>query len=186
MNKNKAKILIEKYKIPTTVNLNYSYPVKPRRYREYVGDILPDAVKFVLEGKGYTVRLNRAFVNGVDLKTFHENNLIMVGEIFNLWKHSHINSLRAQGYIRNLCQYDCKRIIICSLTETFESRWFRDLDIISLGYQLLPETFYRFFEKKGETDDRKMLTSDTLQHIDSLITEYLENNNLLAYNYIHY
>lgn len=182
LDEEKVQSLFNKYNVPTTMNVGYKYPVQAKRYTKIVGDILPEVLKLILEDKGYFVDMNWAFQNGVDMSIFNNNTLILVGEIFNVWKKSYILSRRAEGYIRNLRKYDCNRVIICSLDNKLRE-FFHDIDdiyLICLGYQLLPQTFYDFFKKKKQVDMRKPLTLETLSHIDLLITKYLEKENLLV------
>lgn len=180
----KAIILINKFNtLSTTQNLTYHFPVKSCEYRRYVGDILPAVLEFVFKDKGFSVDVNWAFQNGVDMQIYHSNTLIIVAEVVNVWKKSFINSKRAEQYIKNLRNYDCNKVVISSLSANLEECFndILDIDIVCLGFQLLPIPFYEFFKRKKEVDMRKPLTFDTLKEIDSCITEYLENKNLLVH-----
>jgi len=139
------------------------YPIEKTRYLQSVGKLLPHRICQILNELGYKTWMNPRQGNGIDVKVWHNNILILVIEVLNWSIGSMLSKRRASNIISNLNQYTCAKAVIHTVLGKNDIQKFEDEGIITLeiGYQLLPEYFYRFFSRKGQTIKRKIDSRET-------------------------
>jgi len=54
-----------------------------------------------------------------------------------------------------------------------------NIDVLRIGYQLLPKAFYNFYLSKKQTELRKPDSRETKRDIKNKIVEYLMERNIL-------
>jgi len=139
------------------------YPIEKTRYLQSVGKLLSHRICQILNELGYKTWMNPRQGNGIDVKVWHNNTLILVIEVLNWSIGSMLSKRRARNIISNLNQYTCAKAVIHTVLKKNDAHRFEDEGIITLeiGYQLLPEYFYRFFGRKGQTIKRKIDSRET-------------------------
>jgi len=162
----------------------HRFPCEQREYMKTVGWLLPNILGELFAELGFKAKVNLQQTNGVDLEVFFGNNLILVAEILNWSISSRLYNRRRGCIIRNLNEFDCKRLLIhtvplSNLNGVRES----GIDILEIGYQILPRTFYDFYLARNQIIRRKIDCDSTRIEIKSKILDYI-NNHLFAHKYL--
>lgn len=154
------------------------YPEKTSIYKREVGRLLQDAVGECFVELGYRVWVNPNQGNGVDVKVWNRDELIIVKEVLNWGIGSYMSPKRSRNIIRNLSKYSCHKILFYTVGDRINLDWFKGIDKIKLGYQVLPLKYYRHFEKKNQVIKRRLYTQEVVGDIKRLIVDYLKKNIL--------
>lgn len=156
------------------------YPVKRAVYMQTVGRLLPRRISQILKeiNPDYTIWINPNQGNGIDLKVWYNNDLIIVGEILNWSIKSRLAEKRRENMISNLHEFPCRKLLICTtLEDNHVSRFIQNgIDIIGIGYQLLPRYYYNFFLEKEQVDKRMIDHNSTKEDIKNKIIVYLKKH----------
>lgn len=153
----------------------YRFPCEESEYKKIVGRLLPDILEEIFTELGFEVTVNHQQANGVDLEIFQEDNLILVAEVVNWSIGSRLTHKRKNSYIRNLSEYDCNKVFIYTVSlSNLDGFKENGIDLLEIGYQILPQTFYNFFLAKEQVERRKIDSTDVRQDIKEKIRSYLE------------
>jgi len=154
------------------------YPVERTIYVQTTGRLLPRRISQLLQELGYKVWINPKQGNDVDLKTWYENELILVSEILNWSIGSKISKKRLRKMISNMKKYNCKKLLIYTILDEESLSKFREngIDTIQIGYQLLPKCYHNFFDSKDQIERRKTDSKETRLDLKKKITAYLKRN----------
>ena len=141
-----------------------------------VGRLLPRRISQILRELGYNVWINPNQGNNIDLKVWSNNNLIIVGEILNWSIGSKLAEKRLNKMISNLNNFDCRKLLVyTTLDQASVSKFIQnDIDVLEIGYQLLPKFYYDFFSAKEQVERREIDSDATKQDIKEKIASYLE------------
>jgi len=154
------------------------YPVKGTVYWQTTGKLLPRRIYQILKELGLKVWINPRQGNDIDLKVWYDSSLIIAGEILNWSVKSQLSNKRQYSIISNLRNYNCRRLVICtilderSISELIEE----GIDVLQIGYQILPRYYYEFFLEKRQIEKRKIDSNETKQKIRKLLINYLEKH----------
>ena len=158
------------------------YPIERSRYFQSVGKLLPHRIGQIFRELGFDFWIAKRQSNDVDLKVFDDkDNLILVAEILNWSSHSRMSEIRRNWIISNLSRYNCHRLLIYTI---FENEKILDdfdhsrISLLKIGFQLLPKSFYNFFARKNQVENRKGDSPISKQDIKSKIIEYLQSSNI--------
>ena len=119
--------------------------------------------------------------NGVDLKVWDKHdNLVIVGEILNWSVKSKLPLNRRNHMISNLKQYKCNKIVIYTTLDKTHLKVFSSNGIshITIGYQILPQSFYRFYCSRNQIIKRKPYTLAVQQDIETKIKNHLKRRRI--------
>ena len=153
----------------------YRFPCEESEYKKIVGRLLPDILEEILTELGFEVTVNHQQANGVDLEIFQENNLILVAEVVNWSIGSRLTHKRKNSYIKNLSEYDCNKVFIYTVPlSNLDGFKENGIDLLGIGYQILPQTFYNFFSSKGQVERRRVDSRDLRKDIKDKILSYLK------------
>lgn len=145
-----------------------------------VGRLLPRRISQILKeiNPDYTVWINPNQGNGIDLKVWYNNNLIIAGEILNWSIKSRLSEKRRETMISNLDEFPCRKLVVyTSLEDNHISRFTQNgIDILEIGYQLLPRDYYYFFLEKEQVDKRRIDSNSTKEDIKNKIIVYLKKH----------
>ena len=146
------------------------FPIEKTRYLQCVGRLLPHRISQVFKELGFETWINSRQGNDIDLKVYLGDELIIVGEILNWSIYSKLSYKRKENIINNLSKYDCKKVLIYTILDDRDLECFanKGIDLIEIGYQLLPEHFYDHFLKKGQVYLRKIDSKETKREINQL------------------
>lgn len=140
-------------------NLQERWPLKKEVYNHIVGALLPRIIGEVFQGfgLGFVPWINPTQGNDVDLKIFYEDKLVYVIEVLNWSERSRLTERRLCTILKNLFNYDCERILIYTiLNEAVKSNeLLHTINLVEIGYQILPYDLYTWFEKKGQSKGRR-------------------------------
>jgi len=144
------------------------YPIHKTRYLQSVGKLLPHRICQILKEMGYKTWMNPRQGNGIDIKVWRNNILVLVIEVLNWSIKSKLSEKRFKNIVGNLNQFNCPKALIHTVLERNDIKKFEDEGIITLkiGYQLLPRYFYEFFSKKGQTRMRKVDSRKTKEDLE--------------------
>jgi len=160
------------------------FPCEQMEYTKTVGSLLPNILGEIFTELGFKVKINHQQANGVDLEISLGNNLMVVAEVLNWSIRSRLTDKRKGNIIRNLNQFNCNKALIytvplSNLNGLKENRIY----LLEIGYQILPETYYNFFQTKGQVIRRTIDSELTRKNIRAKILNYL-NNRLFAHKYL--
>lgn len=155
------------------------FPCKQETYTKTVGKLLPTILAEILTELGLKVKLNPQQANGVDLEAFLEDNRILVAEILNWSIKSRLTNKRKDSIIRNLNEFNCNKVLICTVPlSNLNGLEENGIDLIEIGYQILPETYYKFFLAKKQVEKRTIDSDSTRRYIRARILKYIEERLL--------
>jgi hypothetical protein len=124
------------------------------KYNHAVGKLRVDIIKDVLENEmGFEVITKPVTQNDVDVKVYHNDNLLAVMEVQNWKRSSYFNIVKGSRALRILSQYDCQRLLVVSFEENvFKTPGafvgnlaFLNVRIVSMGYQVMPLKYYQMY-----------------------------------------
>lgn len=144
-----------------------------------VGRLLPRRISQMLQEMGFRVWINPSQGNNIDLKVWSNNTtLIIVGEILNWSIGSRLAEKRLNKMISNLNNYDCRKLLVyTTLDKASISKFIQNgIDVLEIGYQLLPKSYYDFFSVKRQVERREIDSDATKQDIKEKIASYLERS----------
>lgn len=160
------------------------FPCEQNIYTKTVGWLLPTILGEIFTELGFKAKVNEQQTNGVDLEVFLGDNLILVAEILNWSIRSRLTDKRKGWIIGNLNKFHCKRLLIHTVPlSNLDGVRESGIDILAIGYQILPETYYDFFLARGQVIRRKIECYSTRRDIRSKILDYV-NNRLFAHRYL--
>ncbi|MEM2154813.1 MAG: hypothetical protein QXY76_07865 [Nitrososphaeria archaeon] len=155
--------------------MSLRYFVKRTEYMQSIGRLLAHRVGQIFEEIGFKTWINPDQGNGVDLKVYLGDKLVIVAEILNWSIKSMLSEKRKSCIIRNLSQYNCKKLVIHTVLDENDVRDFtiNGISSIKIGYQLLPKAFYKFYLKRNKVEARKRDSKETKEEIKNKILDYL-------------
>lgn len=146
-----------------------------------VGRLLPRRISQILRESGFKVWINPNQGNNIDIKVWSNNStLIIVGEILNWSIGSRLAEKRLNKMISNLNNFDCRKLLVyTTLDQASVSEFIQNgIDVVEIGYQLLPKFYYDFFSVKRQVERREIDSEITKKDIREKITSYLERRNI--------
>lgn len=160
------------------------FPCKQNEYARNVGWLLPTILEGIFNELGFEAYANPIQTNGVDLEVYFRSNLILVAEILNWSISSRLYNKRKLRIIRDLNEFNCKSLFIHTVPLP-NLNVVRDagIDILEIGYQVLPEKYYNIYLARGQVIRRKTECHSTRKEIKSKILNYV-NNHLFAHKYL--
>ncbi len=166
------------------------FPVDKQVYLQSVGRLLPHRICQIMkelgfnESAGYMVWINPKQGNGVDLKVWCKDSLIIVGEILNWSIGSKLSDKRFRSIVGNLSKYECVKVLIYTVLDEEKVEKFKRYGIhtLEIGFQLLPKSFYNFFKDKGEVKKRKIDSKHSKETIKRKIEEFIQSINKECYS----
>jgi hypothetical protein len=156
------------------------FPVEDHIYFQTTGKLLPRRISQILQELGYKVWINPKQGNDVDLKVWYDNELILVAEILNWSIKSRLSKKRRKKMISNLRQYHCDKVLIyTNLNRKHLPRFsFNGICYIKIGYQVLPKSYYEFFQNREQITNRRIDSKIVKQDIECKIKEYLRRRKI--------
>ena len=158
------------------------YPDEQHKYCQSVGRLLPNIIGLALRDLGFKVWVNPDQSNGVDLKLYDkEDNLVLVAEIINWSSYSEMANNRKRSIISNLSEYNCRRVLIYTTLKNegvLDDLGSNEISLLKIGYQVLPETYYQFYAKKGQVCRREIDSEETRQDIRSKMVNFLQSSGI--------
>lgn len=155
----------------------FSFPCKKEEYCKIVGDILPHLLARIFRELGFRPLLNARQTNGVDIEAYRDDSLVLVGEILNWSISSRLSNKRKDKIVENLCMHSdsCKRVLFHSVPMSNIDDVFSEnnIDLICIGFQILPQDFFNFFLEKDQVIRRRPLNRETKHIVRSKIERYL-------------
>ena len=170
----------------STRNNHFRFPCEQMEYTRIVGSLLPAILGEIFTELGFRVNVNHQQANGVDMKVFLRDTLVLVVEVQNWSIGSRLTYKRRGNIIRNLSEFDCNKLLIHTIPLSDLSGLRENgIDIIELGYQVLPETFYNHYLQREQVERRKALSDSTMREIRAKILEYVDQK-LFGYMYLRF
>jgi hypothetical protein len=156
--------------------------VDETRRNQSVGRLLPHRIGQIMKelgyrkSKGYEIWVNPSQENGVDLKMSHHDRPILVVEVLNWCIRSKLNYKRKGNIIRNLTEYECKRVLIS--TPFANEEVIQDLprfgiSLLKLSFQILPRLFYEDYASRHQVELRMIDSRETTQNIKAKLEQFL-------------
>lgn len=162
------------------------FPCKQEEYTKTVGKLLPTILGEVLTELGFRVKVNPQQTNGVDLEVLLGDNLIIVAEVLNWSIASRLTHKRRGNIIRNLNEYNCNKLLIHTVPlSNLNGLRENGIHLLEIGYQILPETYYNFFQAKDQVEKRTIDSDSTRRNIRAKILKYIDNS-LFAHRYLQF
>ena len=144
-----------------------------------VGRLLVGVLKIILQELGCRVDVNHQQSNGVDIHVFVDKRRVIVLEVVNWNITCRLYETRRENIIANLSQHEkCHKIFL--YTNPLSKNQLgkieeRGIHLIQLGFQILRQPCYEFFQEKSWVTGRKIFTNSVKAEIRSKILEYLDN-----------
>jgi hypothetical protein len=125
---------------------------------------------------GYKVWINPDQSNGVDLKIWHNDELVLVAEIINWSIKSRMAMEKKRWKTDNLTAYNCKKLLIH--TAFFNESILEDLpdygiSAVRIGFQILPKHFYDFYLAKNQVEARRIDSRKATEEIKTVLARSL-------------
>lgn len=158
------------------------YPVKRTKYTQTVGKLLPDILKSIFLNLGASkVITTRGQTNGVDIKVWSsKGKLVIVGEVINWSINSLLSEKRRKKMINNLNNYNCNKILVYTNLDKNHLLHFSSNGIsqINIGYQILPTSYFNYYQKKGQVINRKAVSPNVIQEVEKKVKLHLKRRNI--------
>lgn len=162
------------------------FPCKQIEYTKTVGRLLPTILGEIFAELGFKVKVNPQQENGVDIEVFLGDNLVLVAEILNWSIASRLTNRRKGNIITNLNEYNCNKVLIHTVPlSNLHALRENGIDLMEIGYQLLPETYYDFFLTKGQVESRNIDSDLIRSDIRGKVLDYI-NNHLFAHKFFQF
>ena len=162
---------------------NRRFPCEELKYAKTVGELLLSILKELFEELGFRAETFPLERNGADMQVYLGDNLVLVAEVLNWSIGSRLTDRRKENIIRNLDQHSCNKLLIHTIplsnTNGVEEG---GIDLLKIGFQILPVTYYIFFFAKKQVMKRWIDCDATRKRIRSKILDYV-NNHLFAHRY---
>lgn len=162
------------------MNSKKRFPVKRTVYMQTTGRLLPRRISQILRelNSNFTVWINPSQGNGIDLKVWYGCDLIIAGEVLNWSVKSKLSEKRIEGIISNLHEFPCRKLLVyTTLDNNHVSRFVQnEIDVMEIGYQILPRFYYNFYFKKGQVVKREIDRAKTKNDIKKKIVSYLKKH----------
>jgi len=153
------------------------YPTLRSDYTETVGKLTEMGTSKIIMDRGYDVEPHLVQDEGADVVIPSLKGAI---EILN-WKESHYYDKRIESIVENLRKFDCKGLLVSFINEEARMKIkskIPDIVIKELGFQILPNKYYEFYNNRNQTDNRRFWSKRTEKHlgnvIDSIIQDFLK------------
>jgi len=163
------------------MNSKKRYPVKRTVYMQTTGILLPRRISQILRelNSNFTVWINPGQGNGIDLKVWYDGDLIIAGESLNWSIKSNLSKKRREDIISNLHEFSCRKLLV--YTTPHENKHIskiieNGIDLLDIGYQLLPRFYYNFYLKKDQVVKREIDSVKTKNDIKHKIISYLKKH----------
>ena len=162
-------------------SISERFPAEESVYRDTVGELLPRIIEEILSELGFNVLVNSIHSTGVDLEARYEGELVLVAEILNWSISSILGAKRCGSIIFNLQKHNCNRVLIYTVLDddSLSIITNRGIDVLEIGYQVLPYDYYTFFLLHRKIIKRKSDSQETRRDIKNKIIAYLENKHIL-------
>jgi len=145
-----------------------------------VGRLLPRRISQILRelDSSFTVWVNPGQGNSVDMAVSYDHRLIFVAEVLNWSIGSRMSEKRLTKMISNLNEFDCRKLLVyTTLDQESLSKFTQNgIDILEIGYQLLPRYHYYFFLEKEQVDKRRIDCNSTKEDVKNKIIVYLKKH----------
>jgi hypothetical protein len=156
-------------------------------YAQSTGALLANRISDILEKMGFETWTVEGQNNGVDMKVWYQDNLIMTCEILNWSPYTMLSNRRKKRIIKNLTNPKhgiSKRVLI--YTAMKDETVIQDLpahgiSTIKFGCQVLPKHFYKFYKNKNQVVCRQIDSKATNAIIESKIRDFIGTINLDDY-----
>ena len=162
------------------MNSKKRFPVKRTVYMQTTGRLLPRRISQILRelNSNFTVWINPSQGNGIDLKVWHGCDLIIAGEVLNWSIKSRLSEKRRENMISNLHEFSCRKLLVyTTLDNNHVSRFVQNgIDVMEIGYQVLPRFYYNFYLGKGQVVKREIDSVKTRTDIKHKIISYLNKH----------
>jgi hypothetical protein len=151
-------------------------------YTSSTGDLLPSIIGEQLEDLGYNesnnfrVWINPLHNNGIDLVIWHNNELILAGEILNWNMTTRLSKKRKRTIVSNLSKCPCRRVLIYSTMKNedlLRDFGLQGISLLKIGYQVLTEHYYERLARKDLVKARRVDSEETRQDIKSKLLDFL-------------
>lgn len=164
------------------MNSKKRFPVKRTVYMQKTGRLLPRRISQILRelNSNFTVWINPSQGNGIDLKVWHDGDLIIAGESLNWSVKSRLSEKRRENMISNLHEFSCRKLLVyTTLDNNHVSRFVQNgIDVMEIGYQILPRFYYNFYLEKEQVVKRETDCAKTKNDIKNKIVSYLKKHYL--------
>lgn len=158
------------------------FPEEPI-YRQSLGRLLPHRIGQIIKTEGFWSEISYGQSNGVDIKAWLNDKLVLVAEAKNYNIKTKLTYEKIENIISNLNQYpDCKKYFIYTQMankEVLNKFSNQGINIIEIGYQILPWWFYysiepqyRHYRKIDDKGTRAHIKEKLHPILHSLGTEY--------------
>lgn len=162
------------------MNSKKRYPVKRTIYMQTTGRLLPRRISQILRelNSNFSVWINPYQGNGIDLKVRYGYDLIIAGESLNWSIKSRLSEKRRENMISNLHEFSCRKLLVyTTLDNNHVSRFVQnEIDVMEIGYQILPRFYYNFYLGKGQVVKREIDCAKTKNDIKHKIVSYLKKH----------
>lgn len=154
------------------------YPLAKSEYLKAVGTLLPHRIGQILQNLGYTAHIESIHSNGVDLKVSSNEDLFLVAEILNWSPYTELNYKRRSCIQRNLCKYNCYKVLIYTSmknSEILEPLLDEGIILLCLDNQILPKVFHEFYQQRNQVENRTVDCKENIEHVRRKIISCLSS-----------
>lgn len=156
-----------------------NYPVSRIQYTREVGELLVHTVANILWELGFSPYIKPVNANDCDILVHNNGKLVLAIECLNWRFGDYLDLKRALSIRRNLKQYKCHRLLITSFLDIGDNLKYitqdGSIDVLSIGFQLQPSSFYNYYADHGVAEDMGMKPDQkqSLEIIRDKIMKYL-------------
>ena len=167
----------------------YKYPVTRTSYCIDVGDLrekrILQILKALLPSNYQVVSHSDVSANGTDIKILHHGKSLAKFEISNEDLPSYIDSKRALCIRKNLRHAKYKALICSHGNLTREAKKIlKNIPILRLGFQTLPESFHAFYSKISKVFKRKIANEKSFKLLKNSILSFLFKIGFIKHMYV--
>lgn len=154
----------------------HRFPCEQLEYTKTVGKLLPQILGEIFTELGFKVKVNHQQANGVDIEVFLGHNRILVAEVLNWSIASRLTDKRKNSIIENLNEFNCNKMLIYTVPlSNLEGLEESGIYLLEIGYQILPEAYYKFFLTKHQVEKRQVDSDSARRNIRTKILYYVNN-----------
>ncbi len=164
-----------------SLSVNSRYPTEGMpEYLQKTGRLLPHRIGQILEQLGFKTWINPKQNNGVDIKVWDNEQLVLVGEILNWSPYTRLSENRVQHITDNLLDaaYDnCERVLIYTAMENeyaLEDLEMMGITTLRIGNQILPRLFYNHYLARNQVKGRIIDSRTSTTLLKNRLTEHMQ------------
>jgi len=157
------------------------YPIEMHKYAQSAGALFAHRIGRIFEILGFTTWIVKGQNNGIDIKVYHESNLILVCELLNWSPYTRLSEKRKAKLLNNLTRAEfsgARKVLIYTAMKdetVLNDLWLYDVETIKIGTQILPKYFHRYYAIKKQIVGRAIDSTESTNLVTEKLSAYIKD-----------